>query len=222
MKPRQYPDTNMDELSTTASADAEADGRRRYDSPVRRRQMAQTRERILAGASALAHDLPTWDWRTLTFRAVAARASVSERTVYRHFATERELRDAVMRRLEEEAGVSYEGVGLDDLGDVTALVFSSLSSFAVSPTVMDDPTFAAEDRVRRDALLAAVRSEAITWTDVEREMAAGLLDVLWNVPSFERLVAQWGLPADDATRAVTWAIDVIVRAIRTGDAPGAR
>ena len=145
------------------------------------------------------HELPTWDWRALTFRAIAERADVSERTVYRHFTTEQELHDAVMRRLEEEAGVSYAGLDLDDLAGVTALVFSSLSSFAVSPTVMDDPTFATEDQLRRDTLRDAVVVEATDWTDVEREMAAALLDVLWNVPSFERLVIQWGLAADDAT-----------------------
>jgi AcrR family transcriptional regulator len=213
----------MTEPSTAGSAEAAAArGRRAYDSPVRRRQLAETRERILGAASALVHAFPTWDWRALTFRAVAERAGVSERTVYRHFATEQELRDAVMRRLEEEAGVSYEGLALDDLADVTALVFSSLSSFAVSPTLMDDPTFAAEDRLRRDALRAAVVEEATDWTDVEREMAAALLDVLWNLPSFERLVAHWGLAPDDATRAITWAIDLVVGAIRAGSAPGGR
>jgi AcrR family transcriptional regulator len=200
--------------------------RRRYDSPVRRRQVAETRRRILDAAAALVRGYPTWDWRALTFREVAERAGVSERTVYRHFATERELHDAVMRRLEEDAGVSYRSLGLDDLARVTALVFTARASFAVAPAVTDDPTFAAEDRVRRDALLAAVTAavtgEATTWTDREREMAAGLLDVLWNVPAFERLVAQWGLPADDAMASVTWAIDVIVGAIRSGDAPGRR
>ncbi len=213
----------MDDRSTAASPDTgRARERRPYDSPVRRRRVAETRERILAAASALVHELPTWDWRALTFRAIAERADVSERTVYRHFTTEQELRDAVMRRLEEEAGVSYAGLDLDDLAGVTALVFSSLSSFAVSPTVMDDPTFATEDQLRRDALRDAVVAEATDWTDVEREMAAALLDVLWNVPSFERLVIQWGLAADDATRAITWAIDLIVGAIRAGRPPGAR
>ena len=196
--------------------------RRAYDSPVRRRQVAETRERIVDAASALVHGFPTWDWGALTFRAVAERAGVSERTVYRHFASERELRDAVMHRLEEEAGVSYEGLGLDDLGDVAALVFSSLSSFAVAPAVVDDPTFAAEDRLRRDALRDAVAAApaAADWTDAERDMAAGLLDVLWNVPSFERLVVQWGLAADDATRTIEWAIDLVAGAIRAGQPPG--
>ena len=214
----------MEDLSTTDRPDAGAVGdRRRYDSPVRRRQVAETRERILDAASALVHGFPTWDWHALTFRAVAERAGVSERTVYRHFTTERDLRDAVMRRLEEEAGVSYHGVGLDDLADVAALVFSSLSSFAVSPEAMDDPTFAAEDRLRRDALREAVAAAAAAnnWTAVERDMAAGLLDVLWNVPSFERLVVQWGLDAEDATRAIAWAIGLVVDALRAGG-PGPR
>ena len=38
-------------------------------------------------------------------RAVAERAGVNERTVYRHFTNERGLRDAVMHRMEEQAGI---------------------------------------------------------------------------------------------------------------------
>jgi AcrR family transcriptional regulator len=210
----------MDELSTTTSSDALVTQERRpYDSPTRRQQLAETRERILGAGSALVHGFPTWDWHALTFRAVAERAGVSERTVYRHFATERELRDAVMHRLEEEAGVSYEGIGLDDLAEVTALVFSARASFAASPAVVDDPTFVAEDELRRDALRDAVTAAATDWTDTERQMAAGLLDVLWSVPSFERLVVQWGLAADDATRVITWALDLVAGAIRAGISP---
>ena len=213
----------MEELSTTTEhGDGDADGtpgRRRYESPVRRRQVAETRERILDAGSALVHGLPTWDWRTLTFRAVAEQAGVSERTVYRHFATERELRDAVMRRLEEEAGVSYEGIGLDDLAAVTTLVFSARASFAASATVVDDPTFVAEDQLRRDALRDAVAAVATDWTDADRQMATGLLDVLWSVPSFERLVVQWGLSPDDATRVITWALELVAGAIRASVSP---
>jgi hypothetical protein len=115
--------------------------------------------------------------------------------------------------------VSYEGLDLDALGHVTALVFSSRSSFAVPPTVPDDPTFLAEDRHRRVALRDAVAAAATDWTTVERDMAAGLLDVLWNLPSFERLVVHWGLDPDDATGAITWAIGILVDAIRRGPSP---
>ena len=43
----------------------------------------------------------SWDWSGLTFRAVAQRAGVGERTVYRHFPTERALHDAIMGQLTE-------------------------------------------------------------------------------------------------------------------------
>jgi AcrR family transcriptional regulator len=212
----------MSGRSTTGERDADAGReRRQYDSPLRRRQAAETRGRILDAGSALVHGFPTWDWRALTFRAVAERAGVSERTVYRHFRTEVELRDAVMRRLEEEAGVTYEGLGLEDLPEITALVFAARASFAASPAVVEDPTFAAEDALRRDALLDAVAAAAPGWSELEREMAAGLLDVLWNVPSFERLVVQWGLDPEDATDAIAWAIRILVGVVRAGGpAPG--
>src|SRR5262245_58672451 len=59
-------------------------GGRRYDSVVRRERAAQTRDRIVAAGSELAHEFASWDWKPLTFRAVADRAGVGERTVYRH------------------------------------------------------------------------------------------------------------------------------------------
>jgi len=133
---------NMSERSTREppshdlhDTDPAAPTRRRYDSPVRREQAAETRQRIVAAGAALAHAHTTWDWRELTFRAVAEQAGVSERTVYRHFASQRELHDAVMARLGEEAGVSYDAIALRDLPRVTARVFQSLPSFRARPTV---------------------------------------------------------------------------------------
>jgi len=42
---------------------------------------------VIAAGSELVRQLPSWDWREVTFRAVAERAGVGERTVYRHFPT---------------------------------------------------------------------------------------------------------------------------------------
>src|SRR5580700_11258714 len=110
-------------MTSPLTTEAGGPARRRYDSPVRRQQLASTRERIVAAGSGIVHKLPTWEWRELTFRAVAERARVSERTVYRHFPTERDLHDAVMSRLEEEAGVTYEGISLEQVAAVATKVF---------------------------------------------------------------------------------------------------
>ena len=79
--------------------------RRPYDSTLRRQRAAETRGRIIAAGSELLHGSSVRDWHGLTIRAVAERAGVNERTVYRHFANERALRDAVIHRLEQHAGV---------------------------------------------------------------------------------------------------------------------
>jgi AcrR family transcriptional regulator len=193
--------------------------RRSYDSPVRRQQAAQTRERILAAASELVHGFPRWDWRELTVRAVAQRAGVNERTVYRHFSSERELHEAVMRRLQDEAGDPLDGLALDDLPAAVDRLFSYLASFATAPRPTSDPTFAAIDERRRAALVAAVAPSTDGWSATEREMAAALLDVLWGVPAYERLVAVWGLDPDDAGRAVSGLVALLVDAIRAGRRP---
>jgi hypothetical protein len=44
-------------------------------------------------------------------------------------------------------------------------------------------------------------------------MTAGLLDVLWNLPSYERLVGTWDVEGEDATRAIGWLMAKVVQAI---------
>jgi AcrR family transcriptional regulator len=194
--------------------------RRRYDNRGRQQKAAQTRDRIIAAGSELVHTFDTWDWRELTFRSVAERAGVGERTVYRHFPTERHLHDAVMQRLESEAGISYSDVDLGNLGEVTARIFASLRRFGVRDSVDTprDPTFVDVDARRREALLRAVAAAAPGWSEPEQRVTAGLLDVLWNLPSYERLVGVWGVDGTAATGAVNWLMAKVIEAV-DGDHP---
>ena len=66
--------------------------RRRYDSTRRREQAAETRGRIVTAGTELLQATSIRDWRALTIRAVAERAGVNERTVYRHFGGEQAKR----------------------------------------------------------------------------------------------------------------------------------
>ena len=200
----------------------QAHQRRRYDSSLRRERAAQTRERIVDAGLQLAHECPVWDWRALTIRAAAERAGVSERTVYRHFPGEREFHDAVMQRLEEQAGVTLEALRLEDVAEASARVFAHVSSFPMVPrTPPLDPTLTATDQRRRASLLNAVAPATMGWPETDRRMAAGMLDVLWSVISYERLVTAWELSPQQATRAITWVIGLIEAAIREGRTPEA-
>jgi AcrR family transcriptional regulator len=194
--------------------------RRSYQNSQRSGQAAATRERILGAAAGIVRDLPDWDWRGLTVRAVARRAGVDESTVYRHFTTERNLRDAVLRRMETESGVELENLRLDNFGEVVGHTFAYLSNFPITRASTSDPTFAALDERRRSALLAALEQAAPGWTADQLQMAAAAVDAYWSVSVFERMINTWDLDAAQATSAVSWVIDLINAAVRAGRGPG--
>lgn len=196
-----------------------AQPRRSYDSPVRRQRAAETRERIVAAGAELLHGFPIWNWRALTVRAVAERAGVHERTVYRYFETERELRDAVLLKLEGEAGIDLEGMRLEDLQKVSTQIFEYVASFPIEARTPIDPTVAAANERQREALLNAIAASAPDWPDGDRAIAAATFDVLWSVVSYERLVVDWELEPKDAIKGITWVMGLVEGAIRDGRRP---
>jgi AcrR family transcriptional regulator len=203
------------------SPDAPTRAPRPYRSRVREQKTAETRERIVRAGVAIVERLSDLDWSAMTFQAVADGAGVSKRTVFRHFATERELHDAVMQRFQERAGVSYGHVELNDVAAVARRVFEALSNFAVSSWSVetDDPTFTAMDRARGDALRGAVAAAAPEWPSEQRALVAGVLDVLWSPPAYERLVVHWGASSSDAIKAIEWAIGLVVQSVESGQPP---
>ena len=44
-------------------------------------------------------------------------------------------------------------------------------------------------------------------------MAAAVLDVLWSVASYERMVVDWQMDPAEATRGISWVIGLIRQAI---------
>jgi AcrR family transcriptional regulator len=199
--------------------DGGARPRRKYDSPVRRQRAAETRERIISAGVEILHGFPIWNWRALTVGTVAERAGVNERTVYRYFASERELRDAVLERQETEADVVLEGLALEDIQDHTARILEYVSSFPLQSRGTDDPTLMTAHQRQRAALVAAVSEKTDAWPDGDRAIAAAMLDVLWSVTSYERLVVDWDLDPKEAIKGATWVIGLVEEAIRDGRRP---
>jgi AcrR family transcriptional regulator len=196
-------------------------GTRRYYSPLRRQQHAETREGIVAAGAKLAHRLPSWDWKELSFGAVAERAGISKRTVYRHFANEQELRTAILRRLVEESGVQLEGLELRNYSALIERLSEYLTSFSVTSPAPAEATFADVEARRRGALVGAMKRAAPEWSKDEQEMAAAVLDMmmLWCVPPYERLMAAWRFEPKRAVRTITWLLGLIEEAVRTNRRP---
>ena len=147
---------------------------------------------------------------------------MTERTVYRYFGSERGLRDAVMDRMEQDAGIELEGLSLDQVQDVAAQIFEYVSRFPIEPRTPRDPTVAAANERQRQALLGAVRRGTKGWPRRDRVLGAAMLDVLWSPVAFERLVTDWQLDAREATAAITWTIGLIQHALHEGPRPTTR
>jgi AcrR family transcriptional regulator len=193
---------------------------RSYDGTLRRQRAGETRERIVAAGADLLHGSSIRDWRAVTMRAVADRAGVSERTVYRHFGNERGLRDAVMHRLEEVTGIDLAAMRLDDIADVAARIFEHVASYPLDRRTPLDPTLEDANQRQHRALLDAVAERTARWPEADQTIAAAMFDVLWGVASYERLVVDWRLDRDQAIRGITWVIGLVEEALRDGRRPG--
>jgi AcrR family transcriptional regulator len=196
--------------------------RRRYNSELRRERAEQTRERIVGAGAEILHGVSIRDWSGVTIRAVAERAGVNERTVYRHFFNERALRDAVIHHLEQDAGVDLSNMKLGDVAEVTERILRLVSVHPADPRPPLDPTLAEAARRQQEALLAAVTEHAPLWPKKDRMMAAAILDLQWSVSSYERLLGSWDLDPEEAIRAIMWVIGLVEQAIRDGCAPRTR
>lgn len=185
----------------------------------RNRRGLATRERILTVAIDFVRGLPSWDWGALTFRVVAERAGMSERTVYRHFASERELHAAVRGRLAEDVGLRYDDITLDEFAEGERRVFAMQSTFSATSWVLGAPPKWARHDERMHGIRAAVERAAPGSSEKEAELAAAMVEAIWSVPTYERLIRWSGLDPADAERAISWAHANLSTAITEGRLP---
>jgi hypothetical protein len=108
---------------------------------------------------------------------------------------------------------------LEDLPGHVEQLFDYLSSFSSSTERPPDPALLALDERRKAAILATVSDDAKGLTDNEQRLAAAMIDVLWSLTSYRRLINGWGLDASEAARGVNWLISLITDAIRQGRRP---
>jgi AcrR family transcriptional regulator len=211
----------MDAVTTAKKSTTNRPARpgRTYDGTLRRERAAETRERILVAGSELIHRTAVRDWKKLTVRAVAVRAGVNERTVYRYFGSERGLRDAVMHRNEQEAGIELTGMGLSDVATVATQIFDHVAQYPREPRPPLDPTLVAAKERQQRALLGALAERTELWSEEDRRVVAAVLDALWSVASYERLVVDWGIDHERAVHGMAWVIGLVEQAVRDGRGP---
>ena len=104
---------------------------------------------------------------------------------------------------------------------MTARVFASLRRFAIKDTIgtPHGPAFAGADARRHEALNRAIAARAPRLPDGQRRALAGLLDVLWSPPTYERLIGAWDLDNTEAVGAVQWLIAKVIAAVDDNEGP---
>ncbi len=204
-------------------ADA-ASAPRAYRSPLRERQVAQTRETIL---NAVAQEILEGGIHTLSMSSVAARADVAERTVYRYFPSTEALLDALTEmvgaRLTELLGdrprLRHDREEpLDDLVEHLPKLYVALDQIgdparAVAVVTLARGSDPGRQR-RRDALFAAFAPELAHLPPEDARALFETVYLLGGSVSWHLLTRSGELTGEQAGQAATRVVRAILGDLR--------
>jgi AcrR family transcriptional regulator len=185
---------------------------RAYESPLRKEQALQTRERVL---DAAVEELAEASGE-LTVPAVAKRARVSLRTVYRHFPTKQAVVDGVADRYQRRFGAPYLG-SLEDLPAATERMVRSFrddEQLARAVLRIDPAALAPERSVRLAALEETLAPVLRGRPPGERRQIVGVMYAVHGLLMWQTLRSYVGLGEADAAAAVGWVTRTLVEALQ--------
>lgn len=153
---------------------------------------------------------------------VAVAAGVSVPTVYRHFPTTEDLLAAFLAWLRPQVGQTHERLLSGATADIARLPLENFPRFeahkAVLLPLMDSPVFhkvriAAGPNTRKQEAAARLRTVAPKWSDADLEAASGAVYALVGTQAWRWMRETWDLDAEDAARASSWAVSVLLDAL---------
>lgn len=182
---------------------------------LRQAQANLTRRRICEAAATLleAEGNP----EAITFKAVAARAEMTEITVYRHFPN----RDALLRGVWEHLNAQMgPDIGMPksiaELRDQHEPMFQGFDRIAPQiiaavATPQGREIRASLNGERQEAFLALVAQVAPELDPIQKRQRAALIQLLHSAYAWASLREQWGFSGAEAAQATGWLIDLIVQ-----------
>lgn len=170
------------------------------DNPHTREKIVDALTDLMAEGEKLTHD------------AVAARANVSRRTVYRYFPDQAALRAAVWARLGPEAGIPAT---LDSLFGGMADRFGNFDRKAATMTVA---MASAEGRAIRNvvkpervaAWRAMLAGRVAALAESDRTRAIAVIQLIGTGLAWREMRDQWDMEAEGMTVACRWAIETLL------------
>ena len=197
---------------------------RSYSSPLREHQAQRTRESILDALTELLSERRADEIAT---REIAARAGVSQPTVYRHF-PDREallvgLSDRLLNTLSDDR-LPADYTTIDTVADTIRSFFAASDSHVVEARAeallnADPRRFGESTRLNSDRLREAVDAALPHLDERERVRLAGVLRCLGSAQTWLRMHEEFGVPGTESGPVVAWAVDTLIREVRAGNGP---
>ena len=211
-------------MSKAASA-TRARAPRSYASPLRERQMKETKEVIFRAATEQLADHGLADFHIPRLAEVAG---VSVRTVYRYFPTKDALLESFAEWLDEKVGTTLKApIGLDDLLDGVETVYASfednediLRSHWATP---HGRAIREKGRVRRLSALGSVVRDAFPHlSPLEQRHVTAMLSLLHSSRTWQAFKDDFGMDGRESGKVVAWALRTLVADLRHRDAEAAQ
>lgn len=182
---------------------------------LRERRAAAARQHILDAAYALLVGHPD---EPFSHEAIAARAGVGARTVYRYFPSQADLYQEMWVRVREQAGTIFPSAEEQILPQVPVLFGGFDRNEAVVTAVLESP---AGHRVRergaaegREAFAKALGKLTAGMTAARKRQAVAVFLAMYSAPFWELLRKRGGLAGADAIAATEWAMDTLLQGLR--------
>ena len=189
--------------------------KRTYSSPLRAEQQEATRARILDAVAELMSDPAQPE---LTFGALAKHAQVSERTVYRHFATKDELLEAFWVYINEQLGMAHYPETVEELLAVLPSVYTGfdLRAGLIRAHLASTAGREMRERVapkRREIFLRMLETYTAGLPASRQREACAIAQLLFSPRAWDSLEENWGMSGLEAAEACAWALHTLLGAL---------
>ncbi len=201
--------------------------RRAYHSPSREKAKQETRQRILDAVVAVILEDGVHEF---TMENVAAKAGVTHRTVYRHFATREELLEGLSGSIDLIAGPGVVAPTPTSTDHLVALIEPVYEEFGKHRRKLEAAVissvalrFLGSGRKRRMVAVRQLIEDAYPNLDpVEIEEATAMINVAASSMTWFFLTTEQRLANHRAARAVTWALRTLFADLARRDRERAR
>lgn len=186
-------------------------------SRLRERLDQTTRDLIV---DALVEQLSETGAFEFSYYALARRAGVSVRTIYRHFPARTDLIDALSRRLNQVVAIDYshDREGILFITKTIFGVYDRYASAFIAQLEAGQGRLRSKGRSKRVLLMQSILAKDLPNLPPERLAAvAGLMICLFSPAIWQRLREDVGMDGAQGGEVVAWAIESMWKALEAED-----